>query len=67
MPTFQCRKCKAEGAQLDVAGAGNTRKVDGRKRNVQHVRCTSCGHEWWSRHPMALQRGREADKQGAPA
>lgn len=47
-------------ASLTVDGAQQMLRVEGRRRLHAHVRCT-CGHEWWSRHPRALELSREAD------
>ena len=57
-----CRKCGAHGETLVVAGAGNTRRIGGKTRKTQHVRCLNCGNEWDSYHQEALRRGKEADR-----
>lgn len=44
-----------------------TLRRESRRRLHAHVRCRSCGHEWWSRHPTALRLSREADKAAAGA
>jgi hypothetical protein len=63
---LRCYCCDATGDKLTMDGAGNTRRVRGQTRRVQHVRCDrargGCGREWWSMHPEALERGRLADR-----
>lgn len=63
-PTRPLRCAKCGGTDLSIAGAGNMRTVRKQKRRATHVRCRklSCQHEWYSVHPEALRRGREADR-----
>ena len=55
-----CAKCRS--TDVTVAGAGNTRRIAGKTRKTQHVRCRNCGHEWQSAAKEALRLGRLADR-----
>jgi hypothetical protein len=54
--------------QIAVSGSAQKRSSwdNDRQARVQKlhadVRCTVCRHQWWSRHPDALRRSKEADR-----
>jgi hypothetical protein len=62
---LRCANCGAGETHIHVPGAGNMRKVRGRRRKATWCRCTSCGHEWTSTAKRALAIGREADRKAA--
>jgi len=57
-----CRRCDREGQTytLRVERGQHRRRRDGRRRLSVNVTCTN-GHEWFSVHPQAIKRSREAD------
>lgn len=74
MPTtpaklLTCRKCSTREDETTrtvgprATGAGNKR----RGRNAWHIRCQTCGHEWWSVTPRARLLSKTADEEAAQA
>jgi predicted nucleic-acid-binding Zn-ribbon protein len=57
---LRCAKCGSTDVEAD--GSQQMLKVNGKKREHADVSCQGCGHEWWSRNPVALKRSREVDK-----
>jgi phage terminase large subunit-like protein len=56
---LRCHQCGSEA--ITVSESAQYRRTEGRRRLHADCRCRACKHAWWSRHPVALQRSREAD------
>ena len=56
---LRCAKCGS--VAVDVSGSQQMLKVAGKKREFADVACSACGHQWWSRNPVALKASREVD------
>lgn len=58
-PLF-CHNCNSRAVK--PTSSEQMRKVRGELKLVADVVCSSCGHSWWSAHPIALEKARAMDK-----
>lgn len=70
---LKCRKCATREDETTrtvgprATGAGNKRVRDGVSRNAWHIRCQTCGHEWWSVTSRARMLSKAADEEATQA